>query len=253
MSDQSPSDTYVHRIQALLDKAESTDFPEEADALLAKAQELMSRHAIDEAMLEAAGSGAVTEEIGSQDVIVRAPYASAKTTLLGAVAHANRCRVVSRKGPSGTQYCSVVGYESDLANVNTLFVALSFQAVRFMLQAEVPAHDTPRRFRHSFLVAYAMRIGERLREAEHAATEQAEHDLAAGPGRLHGADGGSVALVLASRSEKVDEAFHRANPNLRYRKVSVSSGAGYGSGRSAADRASLNQRGLNGARPQLPA
>lgn len=246
MSNQSPTDTYVNRIQALLDKAESTSFPEEADALLAKAQQLMSRHAIDEAMLEAAGAGRSTDEIDSEDIVIQAPYASAKATLLGAVARANRCRVVMGKGPSGTRYCSVVGYQSDLANVSTLYLALSFQAVRFMLAAEVPAHDTARRFRHSFLIAYAVRIGERLHEAEQSAVAEAEQE------QLRHAGGPSVAITLASRQAKVDEAFAEAHPNLRSTKISASSAAGYGSGRSAADRAALHRRGLAGSQRGLP-
>ncbi|NEA40757.1 DUF2786 domain-containing protein, partial [Streptomyces sp. SID11385] len=38
------------RIRALLAKAEATGFPEEAEALTTKAQELMARHSIDEAL-----------------------------------------------------------------------------------------------------------------------------------------------------------------------------------------------------------
>lgn len=41
------------RIRALLAKAEATGFPEEAEALTTKAQELMARHSIDEALLAA--------------------------------------------------------------------------------------------------------------------------------------------------------------------------------------------------------
>ncbi|SCF93886.1 Protein of unknown function, partial [Streptomyces sp. Ncost-T6T-2b] len=41
------------RIRALLAKAEATGFPEEAEALTTKAQELMARHTIDEALLAA--------------------------------------------------------------------------------------------------------------------------------------------------------------------------------------------------------
>ena len=46
-------DRALRRIRGLLAKAESTDFPEEAEALTAKAQELMTRHAVDAALLEA--------------------------------------------------------------------------------------------------------------------------------------------------------------------------------------------------------
>ena len=49
---QPASARVLRRIRALLAKAESTEFPEEAEALTAKAQELMSAHAVDEALLD---------------------------------------------------------------------------------------------------------------------------------------------------------------------------------------------------------
>lgn len=39
-------------MRALLAKAESTEFPQEAEALTARAQEMMARHSIDLALLE---------------------------------------------------------------------------------------------------------------------------------------------------------------------------------------------------------
>lgn len=45
----SGDDRVLARVRALLAKAESTEFPDEAEALLAKAQALISRHAIDRA------------------------------------------------------------------------------------------------------------------------------------------------------------------------------------------------------------
>ena len=68
---------------------------------------------------------------------------------------------------------------------------------------------------------------------------------------LHGAFniGGispSVSLVLASREAKVDRAVDQAFGKLGTRRVSGSSGAGFASGRSAADRTSLGGPGLKG-------
>ena len=48
-----PESRMLTRIRALLAKAEATGFPEEAEALSAKAQELMARHSIDEALIAA--------------------------------------------------------------------------------------------------------------------------------------------------------------------------------------------------------
>jgi hypothetical protein len=232
---------WLGRVQALLAKAERTDFPEEAEALLAKAQALMARHAISEAMLEAgrARAGGRTEAVTSLRVVVDAPYAGAKRTLLGAVASANSCRTVYLGGGTGSgQPCQVFGHPSDLANVETLFASLSLQAVRAMVTAPVPPGDTPRRFRHAFLLAYAARVGQRLRETGEAARAEAQ----AAEGR-----GSEVAVVLARRDAEVDRALRLALPRPRRAGSTASSGAGWRSGRSAADRAGLGQRGLGSA------
>lgn len=229
------TDTYLTRIQALLDKAESTTFPEEAEALIAKAQELMARHAIDDAML--AGVATSPDEVQAEQVVVQAPYASAKVGLLSAAARANRCRVVVVRGPSGTQVCTVVGFPDDLANVTTLFASLSLQATRFVLAAEVPRGDTPRRYRHAFLTSFGLRVGERLREAEQLAAREAEAQRSS-----RGEAGPSVSVVLASREAMVDDDLAARFPNLRTRRISASSAAGWQGGRRAADRASLGQR-----------
>lgn len=229
---------WLSRVQGLLAKAESTDFPDEADALLAKAQDLMARHAISEAMVaaERARSGGPADPVGTRRIVVEAPYASAKRVLLGAVAHANGCRCVHLSGAAGAgSPCQVFGHESDLANVETLFASLSVQAARAMLAAPVPAGDTPRRFRHAFLLAYANRVGQRMREAGAAAR------AAAGAGS---ADAGGLAVVLRNREAAVDQALRDAYPHTRTARTTATSGAGWRSGRSAAERVGLGQRGL---------
>ncbi|MEE3919447.1 DUF2786 domain-containing protein [Micromonospora sp. BRA006-A] len=47
----------LDRVRALLAKAESTGYPAEAEAFTAKAQELMARHSIDAALLDAGPTG----------------------------------------------------------------------------------------------------------------------------------------------------------------------------------------------------
>ncbi len=233
------TETWLNRVNALLAKADSTEFPEEAEALMTKAQALMARHAIDDAMLAAAGHDpAVTPE--TEVVIIAAPYATAKATLLSTVASANHCRCVRSSVGAGAQRCVVVGHPGDLANVRTLFTALSLHAARTMMTATVPAHDTPRRFRHAFLLAFTGRIGERLRMA----AERAEQDASA-------EGGNGVALVLADREAAVDRAFHEAFPHVRNARVSSSSYAGARSGRAAAEHAGLGQAGLTRGRRRL--
>ncbi len=83
------------RIRALLAKAESTTFEEEAHAFTAKAQELMTRHAIDVAMLGASAGSDAAISTEHRMIRIEQPYADPKISLLGAVARANRCRAIS--------------------------------------------------------------------------------------------------------------------------------------------------------------
>lgn len=216
------TDTLLTRIQALLTKAESTEFPEEAEALVAKAQDLMTRHAIDEATLAAAGR-ASTDAITEREVVIEAPYASAKASLLAGIAIANRCKV-RRNRITNAYY--LFGFTSDMAIVEQLFASLLVQAARAMAAAPIPDGDTPRRFRHAFMLAYAHRTHQRLVEATTAAT--ADH-----------ATSQSTALVLVDRARQVDAEYAAAFPNLRTKRHSYSSSAGRTAGRTAADRASL--------------
>jgi len=240
MSDPSTTETWLNRVDALLAKAGSTEFPEEAEALVAKAQELMARHAIDDAMLAAAGRQA-GESVTSELIEIVAPYATAKAALLGAVARANHCQCVMAAAGEGNQRCVVLGFESDLASVRTLFASLSVHAVRAMLATPVPPRDTPRRFRRAFLLAFSYRIGARLEAAAASARTAAEADGATG-----------VGLVLADRSAAVVDAVKAAYPRLRTARFTASSSAGLASGRAAADRAGLGQHGLGGQARQLP-
>lgn len=234
-----PSDPWRRRVHALLAKAESTEYPAEAETLLAKAQELMARHAIDEAMLR----GGHDTSIGSERVVVEPPYAGSKASLLSVVARANGCRVVISGGGRGAQLCVLVGPATGRANARSMFTALSMHATRQMLAAAVPPHDTPRRFRHAFLLAFAHRIGERLA----AVKTTAEHDAEAAAGR-------SVSLVLVGQEQAVDAAVAAEFPDLRLITRHASSGAGVRSGRTAADRAGLGAQvgGAPGRQLQAP-
>ena len=87
------SGAMLERVRALLAKAESTTFPEEAEALTAKAQELMARHAIDQAVLDAGSNGGSAGVVGWR-IGIDDPYAAAKSILLYRIAVANRCRGV---------------------------------------------------------------------------------------------------------------------------------------------------------------
>jgi hypothetical protein len=221
----------LDRIRALLAKAESTTFPEEAETYTAKAQELMARHSIDAALLDA--SAPTHAEPVAVRIGVDAPYEGPKSILLTVVAKANRCRAVWSKEYG---FNNVFGFETDLELVELLYTSLLVQATAAMT-AQGPRRDrygrsSTRSFRQSFLTAYAHRIGERLTGA----TEHASSEAAAEVG------GSTLLPVLAAREEAVRERVESAFPSLVHQRVSVSNREGWESGRAAADRASLQPR-----------
>ncbi|HEU5084748.1 MAG TPA: DUF2786 domain-containing protein [Acidimicrobiales bacterium] len=225
-----PDPGVLHKVRSLLAKAESTTFPDEAEALSAKAQQLMDRHAIDRAMLAAAGGGDPTPE--GRTLVVESPYARPKFQLLSELARANRCRAV---WSTRSREATVIGFPDDQATVELLYTSLLVQGTRAMLAAGTGPDSRSRSFRHSFLVAYAARIGQRLRAAAAATVREAAE--------VHGE---ALLPVLASREVAVDEHLADAFPHLRTMRVTARDPAGYAAGHAAADRARLGGAEVGG-------
>ena len=110
-----------------------------------------------------------------------------------------------------------------------------------------------RAFRQSFLLAYAVRIGERLSEAADHAEHQAVAEQRAAGGSAAGgrtADGGSarkgadLVPFLAARHRAVDDAVDEmfGSTLTRSRSVRATDAEGWNSGRAAADLASLHNQ-----------
>ncbi|WP_238158131.1 DUF2786 domain-containing protein [Kribbella voronezhensis] len=220
------------RIRGLLAKAEATDFPDEAEALSAKAQELMAKFSLDRALVDADPEHVLDDDSGARRIWVETPYVSAKAQLVAAVASANSCRTVSMEQLA---VVTIVGAELDLQLTELLSTSLLVQANRAMLAAGKHfgrrGESRTRSFRQSFLMAYAQRIGERLQattEATRAAVPEA--------------DAGRLLPVLSKREEQVDALFVKLFPETTLRRTRVSNGAGWAAGLSAADRAHLQTR-----------
>ncbi|OKI99754.1 aromatic acid decarboxylase [Streptomyces sp. CB01249] len=227
------------RIRALLAKAEATGYPEEAEALTTKAQELMARHSIDEALLAARTHG--DRAPGACRIGVDAPYETAKAILLDAVASANRCQAVWN---SDLGFATVIGFEADLEAVELLHTSLLVQGTAAMTRAEAGQRAGGRKrtktFRQSFLMAYAQRLGSRLADGTARATAEAESDADGGaPGGT--APGGAALLpVLAARDLAVTEAAEQMFPRTTTTRVRGATDLdGWTHGTRAADRARM--------------
>jgi len=216
------------KVRALLAKAESTNFEEEANSLTAKAQELMARYAIDQAMVADRDGGPGEEPCGRR-VGIDDPYPQGKANLLSAVARANRCRTV---WADSYGFSTVFGFAGDIDIVEVLYTSLLVQATRAMTAAgsvrDESGRSRTRSFRQSFLISFARRIGERLQAATTQATVEAEV--------VHG---GALLPVLAGRAEVVERAFATVFPHLVSKGARVTNYDGWVAGRLAADQAHL--------------
>lgn len=215
---ESASEKGLRRIRGLLAKAESTDFGEEAEALIAKAQELMSTYSIDEAMVGMATNG---EGATARTMSIKAPYWKSKVSLAAHVATPNRCRIVARPD---SETIVVIGYQLDIDNVELLLTSLLVQATSAMTQ-----HGSSRSFRRSFLDGFARRIGERLQEAAERAThaEMATH-------------GAALVPVLAGRDDEVRRVLEEEFPGAtRMRHRVTQDRAGYAAGQASANNAQI--------------
>lgn len=217
------------KVRALLAKAESTEFPAEAEALSAKAQQLIATYALDRhaAQLDAPEPAA---EVAVRRLWVDPPYVDAKALLVDAVAAANHCRAVFA---THFGFVTLVGQSADLEATELLVTSLQVQADRAMLRpgrVDDPAgRSRIRSFRRSFLVSYATRIGERLRHTVDETLTASSRSKELVP-------------VLARSDERVRTVTEELFPQLVSRQTRISNAQGWVAGRAAADLADFGVR-----------
>ncbi len=223
------TDRLFARIRALLAKAEATGFTAEAEAFEAKAQELMTRHGIDQAVLAASGRR-TAETIEARPLVVRRPHTVLRTALVAVVAEANNCEAI-RLGPGpGGERMEVVGYRSDATWVADLLAPRLLAHLDAHIHGERPSglsSGDSAAWARSFVLGYIDEVRSRLAVA----AERARQDHARATGATATT---SVALALRSRAEAVDEAFRRRHPRTTR---STSRTTRYSSGAAEAGRA----------------
>lgn len=222
----------ARKVRALLEKAESTPFAEEAEALTAKAQELMITYSISQAMLTNADKGTRTK-IEKRRFTVDAPYSEAKASLVFALLRSNACEGVYW-GSAARRHIEAVGYSHDLDAVTILLNSLLIQQANEISVAikGKPSHEHGKTWTNSFMHAYAAAIKTRLDTATRYATKMYEYE--------HGT---STAVALMDKKTVVHEAFETYWPRVGKGgggRVGWSN-AGASAGRDAAGRADIGR------------
>jgi hypothetical protein len=227
----------LDRVRKLLAKAEDEGCsPAEAEALTAKAAELMARYGIDRALLGALRPE--TDRPADRVFTLANPWGDVKRHLLAGLATALRCQCVQTRSDQGTRL-HVFGYMSDLERADILFTSLLVQMARALAREAVPGYGgEARAWRRSWMLGYAAAVVARVRAAEETAVASAAAGTDGGA-----ANGQSAALVLADRSLVVRRQVSAAYPRLRKTRVTYS-GGGYGDGYREGQKADIGGRKL---------
>jgi hypothetical protein len=205
-----PPSALLDRVRKLLAKAEAEGVtPPEAEALTAKAAELMARYGIDRARL--AASRPDTDRPGSRC----------------------QCVLLSTSGPGARIH--VFGYVSDLERADILYTSLLLQMARGLTAAVVPdGVRSVRAWRRSWLLGFVTAVITRVRSAEERAAASVDGEPASGP---------STALVLADRAVVIRRQVEQAYPVTRKTRITYS-GRGYSAGYAQGQRADIGNARL---------
>lgn len=226
MADQQQS--ILDKVRKLIALAEGTKFEGEADTAWSKAQELMTKYAIDEAVLRSSG-----KQSQARDAVVRRiPHAKSykKRTmmaLLNVVCQNTRCQLINTHAAM-----VIIGMESDVNFTEMLWTSLQLEGWRWMLNGMQTKEEYISRevFERSWWDAFINRVHVRMSEANRKIQQEAEVST---PG---------VSIVLKGTGEivsaKVAELFPRLTQGRASRARSYSS-AGAQSGTAAGNRADL--------------
>ena len=223
-------DALLDRVRKLLVKAEADGVTQaEAQALTAKAAELMAKYGIDRALLAAVRPE--TDRPDDRIIDVANPWARVQAHLLCGLAAALRCQcvILPHTGPGSRIH--VFGFASDIERTDVLYTSLLLQMWQGLSATEPPAWSrSPRAWRRSWLLGFATAVVARVRAAEQRAAQRAA-DAPAGSGP-------SAALVLADRTEIIERTLRQAYPVTRTSRVTYS-GSGYGTGYAQGQRADI--------------
>jgi hypothetical protein len=226
-------DKWLERVRKLLALAEDPAATlAEAEAFTAKANELMARHSIDEALLAATQPDKkVKPEV--RTIKTSAPFAREKRQLLGWIAQAFGCKSVLFSGNNGGSV-SIVGFTSDIERAEILYTSLLVQQASALAREYIPYGVNKAAYKRSWLHGYAVAVYARLAAAE----RRVQNEAKTTPG---------TDLVLADRKTMVEATYAEMFPGIGKGRRRNLSGTGGQDGRAAGRRANLGGTSITAA------
>jgi hypothetical protein len=220
----------LDRVRKLLTKAEADGVTAaEAQALTAKAAELMAKYGIDRALL--AARRPETDHPADRKVDIDNPWARVQAHLLCGIAAAMRCQCVLLPRPDPGTRIHIFGFASDIERTDVLYTSLLLQMWQGLGTAQMPGWSrSPRAWRRSWLLGFISAVVSRVRAAEQDATTRATAPAAT--------EGERMTLVLADRRQVIMRNIEHAYPVTRKTQMTYS-GSGYGAGYTEGQRADI--------------
>jgi hypothetical protein len=209
---QTTTGKYADRINKLIAKANATEHQEEADAFLAKAQELMTQHAITELMLAELRGVETQESITTDRLWFTGMFNELVMHLAFTAMRYNDCRGHYTDYQKRGIRVTFVGYESDIERAKLLTASLQLQcasALRRWWKNHPDKHYMSGwekvKERRSFITGYDLGVSNKLAEGARAGREAATRDEAERAGTSVADATTSVSLVLRSRRDTVKD------------------------------------------------
>lgn len=230
--------SYEDKIAALLRKAEDpAATPKEAQAYTEKAEHLMIKWGISDAIIEAKRSGQAghsAEKIVERRLHITGYFCRGEIHLGFAAGRGlGKVRVLKAngRGSSTEQYLYFIGFESDVSRVISLFESLRMQVTaartawwKNYTDKDYMTNNQQFLAKRQFIMSFASEVERRLVAMRTTEEEKVE------PG---------TALVLVDRSAKVDDWMSENYPRLGHGRQINRSSAGASEGRAAGRNANL--------------
>jgi len=212
----------IRKVEFLLERAQGSSYPAEAESCQRKAQELMTKYQLESSQLFGVKRD---ETIIRRDVKMTGAYAIDRITLLNSIARQNFCRVLR-----GSGYAVIYGYESDIELSLAMFRMLEVDMANQMTLAlneyrSLGGKANAKSWKKSFMAGYANTISERLRDSKREYVD---------------ASTGIYALAVRDKEQMIASYFEGVSKSSGASRT-LSSTSGWSSGKSSADRADLGQ------------
>lgn len=231
----------LERIRKLLAQANGDGVTaEEAQSFAERAAQLMARHGVEQAMLDAHRDPA-DDPVEHKRIDLEAPYRHERGRLLSLVG-----RPLCVEVYWNSRRATMVGRRSDIERAEQLYTALLLFAVSGLREpvdtswcwTTQEAAVATRQHRTAWLTGFADRIGRRMREAYASAVEEAA--------------GSGAELVLADRLAVARAHGSELFPKVRTHKArTIRDRRAYSEGQRAANGADLGQTRIGGHRGEI--